>query len=164
MADDAEESGGQQAGAGKKGGGKKLIIIIAVAVLLAVGGGVGGYLYFTGDKKGAEHGEEESKENVDPKELLYPLDPFVVNLGTPGKFLKINMQLELTTPSAKERLDARTPQIRDSIIILLGSKTPASVTTAEGKLRAKDEINFRLNQILGDKFVKNVYFTEFVMQ
>ncbi len=163
MAEEPEEAGAEE-GTKKKGGGKKIIIIAAIALVLVAGGG--GFAYMKFFAGGGHEGEtaEKKKEVADPKELLFPLNAFVVNLGKPGKFLKVNMQLELADPEVKPLIEGKVPQIRDSIIMLLGNKTAASVTTAEGKLRTKDEINFRLNQILGDNLVTNVYFTEFVMQ
>jgi flagellar FliL protein len=41
-----------------------------------------------------------------------------------------------------------------------------SISSPEGKFQLKDEILFRANQILGGEkdIIKNLYFTEFVMQ
>ena len=97
---------------------------------------------------------------------MFALDPFVVNLGDQGatKFLKVSMQLELSSPAILESAKGKTPQIRDAVINLLTSKTSDSLMSPEGKLQLKDEINMMANQILGNNTVKNVYLTEFVMQ
>jgi flagellar FliL protein len=63
-----------------------------------------------------------------------------------------------------EKAKTKTPQIRDAIITLLTSKTSDALISPEGKLQLKDEINIRINQVLGENSVKNVYLTDFVMQ
>ncbi|HAK89557.1 MAG TPA: hypothetical protein DCP24_10965 [Nitrospiraceae bacterium] len=54
--------------------------------------------------------------------------------------------------------------MRDAIVIVLSNKTPEELMTEEGKLQCKDEIILTANRILGDNTVKNLYFTDFVMQ
>jgi flagellar FliL protein len=50
------------------------------------------------------------------------------------------------------------------MIELLSSKTYSELATLHGKERLKSEIMIRLNSILKTGSVKNVFFTEFVMQ
>jgi len=164
-----EEQEGKESGPKKKSGVIKLAII-GVAALVVIGGGVfAGYKFFSsgsqsGDETVQEQAEKESAEPQDPKALLFPLDPFVVNLGGPGNFLKITVQLEMSSPLDKVYLEDRIAQIRDSILILMSGKTPDSVVSPAGKLQLKDDINVRVNKALGKNLVRNVYFTEFVMQ
>ncbi|HCL81739.1 MAG TPA: hypothetical protein DHW81_05790, partial [Nitrospiraceae bacterium] len=58
----------------------------------------------------------------------------------------------------------KTAPMRDAIVIVLSNKTPEELMTEEGKLQCKDEIILTANRILGDNTVKNLYFTDFVMQ
>lgn len=150
----------------KKKGGKSLILIIVIAVAVIAGGG-GAFLFFT-KKGGGEKASKKEEQQQQKKEesAMFALDPFVVNLSDQGatKFLKVSMQLELSSQAVTESAKAKTPQIRDAIINLLTSKTSDSLMSPEGKLQLKDEINMQVNQILGNNTVKNVYLTEFVMQ
>jgi len=148
----------------KKKKGKGLIIIIIVVVAVLVGGG-GAFFFLS--KPGSDKAQMKEKENVKKDEgVMFALDPFVVNLSDQGasKFLKVSIQLELSSPPTLESAKGKTPQIRDAIINLLTSKTSDSLMSPEGKLQLKDEINMMANQILGNNTVKNVYLTEFVMQ
>jgi flagellar FliL protein len=143
----------------KKGKGLLLIIIIAV-VAIATGAG----LYFFVFSKS---GDKPKKEGAKVEEgVTFALDPFVVNLSDPTgtRFLKVSLQLELAGPAVSEKAKTKTPQMRDAIISLLTSKTSDALISPEGKLQLKDEINLRVNQILGENSVKNVYLTDFVMQ
>ncbi len=146
----------------KKKKGKGLIVIIIVVVAVLVGGG-GAFFFLSKSGGGKEQKKEEMKKD---ESVMLALDPFVVNLSDQGatKFLKVSMQLELSSPAILESAKGKTPQIRDAIINLLTSKTSDSLMSPEGKLQLKDEINMMANQILGNNTVKNVYLTEFVMQ
>jgi flagellar FliL protein len=112
---------------------------------------------------GDKHGEGEGKK-VDTS--LVQLDPFVVNVsGTTGtRFAKLGVCLDLSAPTVAERVKARNGAIRDAVIMLVTSKTDQDIMSAEGRLQLKDELLGRINSVLGDKTVKNIYFTEVVVQ
>ena len=149
-------------GAGQKQGNKTLIIIIvAVCIVLGAGGLVGFKLLAS---KGGEG--EVKKEEVHVKTSIISLDPFVLNLSDRGRYLKVTIQFEVSDDSLQEAVTDKTPQLRDTIITLVSSKSLSSISSAEGKFQLKDELLFRANQIMGmDKdVIKNLYFSEFVMQ
>ena len=144
-----------------KGKGVILIIVIALAVLLCGGGA---FLFFT--KSGGDKAQKKGGVTAKEESAMFSLDPFIVNLNDQGatRFLKVVMQLELSNKAALETAKAKTPQMRDAIISMLSNHTSADLMLPEGKLQLKDEINLMANQILGNNTVKNVYFTDFVMQ
>jgi flagellar FliL protein len=163
MVDEKEEKlEGEEGQEPKKKKGKNLILIIVIAVAV-LAGGIGAFLFFTksGGDKAQKKEETKAEEGV-----TFALEPFVVNLSDPTgtRFLKVSLQLELAGPAVMEKAKAKTPQIRDAIITLLTSKTSDALISPEGKLQLKDEINIRINQVLGENSVKNVYLTDFVMQ
>ena len=162
MVDEKEEKlEGEEEGQEPKKKGKNLILIIIIAVV-ALAVGVVLYL-FVFSKPGDKPKKEETKA---AEGVTFALDPFVVNLSDPTgtRFLKVSLQLELAGPAVMEKAKTKTPQIRDAIITLLTSKTSDALISPEGKLQLKDEINIRINQVLGENSVKNVYLTDFVMQ
>lgn len=160
-------------GKGKKGSKKLLIIIIAAALVLA-GAGVGAFLFLggKGEKGGAEHGAEPAAEHggghkddkTAGKSVLVSLDPFILNLAEQGRFLKATMQMELSGIEVQPMVTDKVPQVRDAIITLVSSKSADALSSAEGKLQLKDDILLRVNIVIGKDVVKNIYFTEFVMQ
>ncbi len=146
----------------KKKGNKTLIIIIAVVCIVL---GAGGFVGFT--MLGGEKGEEEAKkEEVPVKTSIISLDPFVLNLSDRGRYLKVTIQFEVTEENLQEAVTSKTPQLRDTIITLVSSKSLSSISSPEGKFQLKDELLFRANQIMGMEkdVIKNLYFSEFVMQ
>lgn len=89
-----------------------------------------------------------------------------VNLSDtdPIRYLRVSMDVELSTAEAVDEIKAQNAKIRDSIIILLSGKTYRELASARGKLEVKNEVASRINQILGSPRVVRIYFTEFVIQ
>ncbi|CAI2717974.1 flagellar basal body-associated FliL family protein [Nitrospina watsonii] len=103
-----------------------------------------------------------------PQEMgvMYPMDPFLINLArSNGKqFLKVSLTLELSSPEVRPEVKANEFKIVDSILLLLSSKTREDVISLQGKFKLKDEIATRVNRFLVMGHVKDVYFSEFIVQ
>lgn len=145
--------------------------IIGIAVLVVAGGGFFGWKVFSkkgGDDSGhpsaVSKAEEGDKKGV-PGHII-ALDSFVVNLAdsTDIKYLKITINLEVASEKDSEEVQARMPQIRDALLMLLTSKTSDDVKDIGGKLKLQDEMVARVNNYLKEGKARAVYFTEFVMQ
>ncbi|MBI5408354.1 MAG: flagellar basal body-associated FliL family protein [Nitrospirae bacterium] len=161
--DDIQIETPEDKGVKKKGGNKKLlIIIIAASVVLGAGGFAGYKLLASKGSAPAEHKEQTGEG----KTAMFALDPFVLNLSDHGRYLKVTIQFELNDKALEETVKGRTPQLRDTIITLVSSKSLSSISSPEGKFQLKDEILFRANQVMSaeKEVFKNLYFTEFVMQ
>jgi flagellar protein FliL len=157
----AEEDTGE-----KKKSSMKLVIILLVVVLLA-GGGVVGWMMMRGDKaaSGPEVGSEAASQEVD-EGISYPMDTFVTNLADQGakRYIKVKIVLEYTDAKLGDELKQRLPQLKDVILSLLGSKTLADIQEMGGKVALKMELIRQINQILKTGKIRNLYFTEFVIQ
>ena len=174
MAEDEDILEGLE-GAEAPGGKKKMgmIIGIIVGLLILGGGGYYAYINFFKEKPAEEKpADGEGTKEVAPVEedvnlgLMFPLDPFVVNLaGSEGKrFLKVTISLELSTPEVHLELKENIQKITDSILVLLSSKAFEDVYSVQGKFKLKDEITTRVNRFLVVGHVKDAYFTEFIIQ
>ena len=146
-------------------------IILGVTILLLGGGGFFAYTKLMAPKPTAaegEHKEGEEKKGEPGKAIgeILPLDPFVVNLADPSgkRYLKLKVELELETPAAVEKAKQVSPKLRDMVIMMLTSLSFEEVMTPEGKIRVRDELLERFNQIMRPDRIKNIYFTEFVVQ
>jgi flagellar FliL protein len=98
------------------------------------------------------------------KVVLFSIDPFVVNLSEPGRYLKVTMQFELAGEIEEKSVTEKVPILRDVIITLIGNQTYDYAASTEGKIQLKDEILLRTNRLFGKEVFRNLYFTDFVMQ
>lgn len=158
----AQENGADE----KKKSPMKLIVILA-AVLLLVGGGIVGWLVLGGEKTPEVSEAENQKAAPEASaDLIYSMDVFVVNLNDPGgkRYLKTKINLEYSGEALTEELKLRQPQLRDVILLLLSSKTLEEIQGTEGKIILRRELILRVNQVLKKEKIKNLYFTEFVIQ
>ncbi|QCI28345.1 flagellar basal body-associated protein FliL [Caminibacter pacificus] len=159
----------------KSGSGNKLllIVIIVLLLLLLIIGGLVAYFLLSGNDEQADQPQqqqkiEKKKKVSDMTEIgpIYPLDKFVVNLVSTNadRYLKCKIDLELDSPELQQEIDKKLPAIRDLIIRILSSKTVEEIQTSKGKEKLKEEIKRKINEILTTGEVRNVYFTEFVIQ
>jgi len=161
---------------------KKMILIAAVAVLLLV---LGVPVYFwvrshthttpTAAMFGQEEefqklvpegSQEEDELDEDEEALgaLFPLDTFVVNLAGGKNYLRCQVQVEFKERDVPKRFYVRLVPIRDGVIRILSSRTPSELMSHEGKEALKQALKEMMNDVLKKEEVKNIYFTQFVVQ
>jgi flagellar FliL protein len=138
----------------------KKLILIGVAAIVLLGGAGFAYLLFTDDEP-ADKGKAAHKERV-----TMSLEPFLVNLADKDvrRYLKVKVELEVDNEKASKQLEKSLPRIRDTLIMLLSSKTYQDISTSEGKLLLKQEIMKQLAAMPNGKKISGAYFTEFVAQ
>lgn len=166
MADEQEAQATEEEAQPKKKSKTKFFIILGVSIALLGGGGFFAYTKFLAPKAAIEAEAEAPAEPQKPIGEIFALEPFVVNLADPkGKrYLKIKIELELETPEAVAKAQLVSPKLRDTVIMMLTSLAFEEVMTPEGKIRIRDELHERFNQIMKPERVKNIFFTEFVVQ
>lgn len=168
---------------------KLKIIILLIILLLLITGGIVCYWWLnlrvpekiseesqtvqteavqTQDAKTSpKAGETKTAETASSKTVLnlVSIPTVTINLADKDtiRYLKVGFDVELSTKDSAQALEEQKARIRDSIIILLSSKTYADIASTEGKLKVKNEIATRLNQILGVPRVVQIYFNEFVI-
>jgi len=143
-------------------------IILGVGILILGGGGFFAYTKFLAHKPAIEEvASQEAKKEAPPVigEMLV-MEPFVVNLADPkGKrYLKVKIELELESKEAVDKATKVSPKLRDMVIMMLTSLGFEEIMTPEGKIRVRDELLERFNEIMRPDHIKNIYFTEFVVQ
>lgn len=160
----------------KKGGSMVLIIIIALLVLLLVGGGAAAFLLLGSDDEMAQPAQTQqmksapksSKRSTDLLTIgpMYPMDQFIVNLlsESGSRYLKVTLDIELSGEELAAEMDAKKSLVRDIIIRSLSAKTFEEVSTMKGKDRLKDEVVSKVNEVLADGQIRNIFFTDFVVQ
>lgn len=151
----------------QKKGSKKLLLIILIVVVLLIGGGVAAFLVLRGS--GAPDPAKQAAEKAAQANAVGPMvniDSFIVNIldkdGT--RYLKAALTLELDSEATGNEVKERMPQIKDAILLLVSSKTFAELQDLQGKLQLRAELTSRLNDLLKTGQIKQIYFTDFVVQ
>lgn len=148
---------------------KKGKLFLVLGILLVLGGAGGGAAwYFTqSDTKPAKHKEEEPKPPV-----FVTLETFTVNLQGDGggeHYLQVGIDLKVTDPAVVDLVKLHMPEIRNSVLLLLSSKSAEQIASLEGKQKLSAEIQEQVNKpinanVTGGKGVTGVFFTSFVVQ
>lgn len=172
MAEQDKEMEADGARAESKGSAKNWIII-GVMILVLTGGGYAVWDFLLGKRFFGRHnpqigetGHSAAEAKDETFGIIYKMEPFIVNLlGRDGKrYLKTTIEFEVKNRDVKNEFTQHTPQLRDAILLLLTSKSFEDISKPEGKLRLKNELIARINQILPGAGVQTLYFTEFVVQ
>lgn len=171
----AEKQGTKKAPEGAEGKSKKkLIIIIAAVVVLVLLIGVGVGLFFFLNKEEPVDEKKSSdievpvpvvSQNADIGPMVN-IEEFIVNIisSENNHYVKASLTLELTNESAKEEVTKRMPQVRDSVLLLVGNKTYEELQDLQGKKQLKAELMSKLNAILQSGSIRSIFFTDFVVQ
>ena len=169
----------------KKSGNMLMIIIIVILILIIIIGGVIAFLMMGDDEEAVQEEKQVSKKErsvsktrkksstvIDDSRplseigILYPLDTFTVNLKSDSgrRYLKVTLSLEIEGEELSLELDAKTAVLRDRIIRILTSKTLEEISSKKGKAKVTQQIVDTLNSMIVDGSIKDIYFTEFVIQ
>ena len=164
--DDKESDG--EGGKSKK---KLIIIIVAAVILLAA---IGGGAYFFLKPAPVEEEKVDPGLAVPVPEItqsaeigpMVEIKEFIVNIISEEDrhYVKASLTLELNKEEAIEETNKRMPQIRDSILLLVGNKTYEELQDLQGKKQLKAELVSKINSFLQNGRVKAIYFTDFVVQ
>jgi flagellar basal body-associated protein FliL len=95
------------------------------------------------------------------------LDSFVVNLADPSQtaFLKIGIDLGLSSEAKSgDKGTPVLPQIRDAILSVLTTWQSGGLLAPDGKTKLKEQILNALHKQVPEVPVREIYFTEFLVQ
>lgn len=141
---------------------KAKLIIISLVVFALVVSFLIGYLIISG-----KNIPDIVKGMKPDKEYSVLLNEFVVNLSNENSiknYLKIQIALMYTDKKHGDMINENMNKIRDVIIADLRSKSSSEMLNEDNTSNVKKEIITNINTILKDDIVKDVYFTELVIQ
>jgi flagellar FliL protein len=192
-----EDEENEKPKAKKKSGILKILVIVFSAILL-VASSVGATLFLTGalsqpDDEATVVAEDDaeaapvedakpkakpkkSKDKKGAKEPKAPPiyvelgEPFVVNFVEAAQIRYLQVKIEAMTRDqvVSEAIKSHLPQIRNNLVLMFSNLDYASLATAEGKQKIRDQALVEIQNILkdetGNSGAEAVYFTSFVMQ
>lgn len=177
-----EDQNQEQEAAPQKGKNNKLFVIIGIVAVLIIALGTPLVMMSMGGDKDAKHAEhdlveheegmvpegfddeDEYDEDEEPLGALFPMRTFVVNLAEGQSYLRIQVQVEFEKRDVPRRFYAQLVPCRDALISLLTARTVDDLNSQKGKESLKDDIKDTLNLTMRREEVKQIYFTQFVIQ
>ena len=119
-----------------------------------------------GEKKAAHGGGGEAGAEGEGGNLAHLQEIIVTLAGDSARprYLRIAVNLEMSDASYVAMAEGRRPQLRDAVIMTLSDKTPAMLSTPDGKKRLREEIFRRASEQLPEGALLNVYFSDLVVQ
>ncbi len=120
-------------------------------------------------KKDAANAGSQSAATASSEPLIVSFESTITNIsGTNGRrFLKARINLEVANTEVEGKVRGRMVQLRDRLISLLSAKTIDELDGWERQDVIRREIRDEFNILLhseGSEGVKQIYFTEFVIQ
>jgi len=98
---------------------------------------------------------------------LVEVGEFTTNINSTGgtRFLKVTVTLEVSSEDKKavEKITSYMPVIKDSVVGILAIQSAADLDP-RNRSHLKAAIQHDINAKVGGELVKNVYFTDFIMQ
>jgi flagellar protein FliL len=146
------------------------ILTIAMAAVALFGSAATAFLFLNGSPTGKgtvamplQIGQTGAVSPVGP---MIDIKSFIVNIqdNTETRYLKAAMTLEVDGDSTAEEVSLRMPQIKDAILLMVSNKTFEDLQDLQGKMQLRAELNTRINKFLKSGRVKQVYFTDFIVQ
>ena len=131
-------------------------------VTCAVGGGAWEF---------ARHAKTPEKQKATAPEIksVLHLENFVVNLADKeeNRFLRIGIEIglgERAEKSSESGVDSSVPRVRDAALAVLSRWRSETLLATEGKAKLKEELLQAFQQRVPGLNVREVYFTEFLVQ
>ncbi|MBH47838.1 MAG: hypothetical protein CME71_06670 [Halobacteriovorax sp.] len=108
---------------------------------------------------------EQAKEQLFPNS--YKLDKLIINLPSKSsrlRFLDVQAYLVPFTSEATDSFDKKKATIQDIFIEVASAIEPNELGTISGKILLESRLKKRINELFAKPLVKNIQFTDFVIQ
>ncbi|MCE4048304.1 MULTISPECIES: flagellar basal body-associated protein FliL [Bacillaceae] len=138
----------------------KVLVIMLVLILTIALVGAGAFVYiwkFSGEKEEKEPTIDEVVEaSIDIPELT-------TNLAT-DNFIRISFKVQTDSKKAAEELEKRIFQVQNIIIQELSEKTPKDMQGKEGQVKLENDLKEKINELMQEGKVVQVYITNSLLQ
>jgi len=160
-----DETPNQEVTAGQGPGNKWRTVVVAAALLIASGTAAACFLFH----RSASGAENKAKAEPKAKYVMH-LDPFVVNLAEAegDRFLRMGIELGLDREAEEHGHPAQAAmplaRTRDTILSILTPCNAGALVPSNGKAILKERLAAALRERAPELGVREIYFTEFLVQ
>lgn len=142
--------------------GFKILVIVLLVLAISLLGIIGYFTIFGGENNQLVNLFSSSDE------YTFLLEEFVVNLQTEENYsrnyLKTEIALMYTDNKQEETLNINTHKIRDTIINQLRLLTSEEILNGDNTPNLKSILTESINTALGEEVIKDVYFSDLIIQ
>lgn len=153
---------------------KKAVMITAAGIILLIGG-ITGTLFFLGKSPESDQNTQKKEASQAAAPLMAPavfedivaLAPFErlrLKNGSSMTLISINLSLELTDSRYKHEVHAVEDKIRQIVTTQVEGMSWLELRNPEGKIMLKYDLLKRINSIFPETVIRNIYYTNFLMQ
>lgn len=163
------------------GGKKKLILIILLALVVLGGAGAGAWFFFLKPEpepvveeadQPAVVTEEQIQAALDKKDeeifediiVLAPFDRLKLRGTSAMGRISLNLSLELIEAEDRKLFYPKEDRIRKIVESQMMELTWLELRNPEGKIKLKYDLIKRINGGFNKPIIRNIYFTNFIMQ
>ncbi len=161
----------QKENKGTKARGKSFLIFFLATIIALACAALGWWYFVRYQATGLAQGSAREEELAPPaqEEGVLMLEPFLVNLADPyaSRYLRLAVALRLRDKTLAEEVRKDhlvVARLRDGILTLLSTKNSRDLLTLEGRGKLREEIKVKAETILPQGSVKEVLFTDMIMQ
>lgn len=144
----------------QKSSGKKWVVIVVATLML--GAVAGGFIW-----RGRKHATAEAKQEPAVESVLH-LETFVVNLADDERaYLRIGIDIGMAHAQQKAKEGqgvSPAAAVRDTILEVITTARSDELLSADGKQKLKERLLSALQKRVPAIEVREVYFTEFLIQ
>jgi len=168
-------------------GSKKAILITTASTVLFISLGAAGVFFFAKSpeevpEKVPEKVKDTQEKPVKEEEVKKAAPPLIAEVvfedmivlksfdriplkeGSGMKVISMNLSLELSDTRYKKEVHAMEDKIRQIITEQVEGMTGLELRNPEGKIMLKYELLKQMNSIFSEVMIRNIYFTNFLMQ
>jgi flagellar FliL protein len=155
--------------------GSKKAIIIIVSLVLLTGLAIGAWLFFFKQSPKEDQAKEDqigqntiiARQDEVIFEDIVDLEPFEyikLKESSSMSLISMNLSLELTDHRFRKQVYTMEDRIRKIIIEQVEEMTWLALRNPEGKIMLKYKLLKRINSLFPKAMVRNIYFTNLIMQ
>ncbi|WP_291493768.1 flagellar basal body-associated protein FliL [Desulfurella sp.] len=154
---------------------KPIFLVLIILVVLIIGGGTLAFFFLKKGSSGPKNiqAQSSSYESVlnDKNVHIKTIPSMIINLADQSgdRYLKISLALvmngkEKTKSGESSGETLEDAAIKNAIITVISTKTSDTLLTLSGKEELKKQLIKAINNALGEDAVKDIYFTDFIIQ
>ena len=141
--------------------------VVALQLVLAVGLTTMVIMPRLGASQAGAGDAQAAVPELEEMGVLLSLGEIIVTLKSEGsdtRYLRINVDLEMTDQGAADLATERLPILRDTVIVTLSDRSAADLNRPEGMKGLRDELMRRLDDRLPGGVLRHIYFSDLVIQ